>query len=168
MTMKRIAYLLDRGVFKDWLTDKGVDAELRKFALFEVIVIYDHSFAVKLGAHLGGAIQVFGTKRHHDKWLRNTENYAIMGCFAMSELGHGSNVRAIETVTTYDSNTGEFVISTPCESAQKYWIGAAANRFAAFMAPLTWGRVTIAVSAVYSSQISIAIAIRYSLTRPIA
>lgn len=40
----------------------------------------------------GGAIQFFGTKRHHDKWLRETENYAIKGCFAMSELGHGSNV----------------------------------------------------------------------------
>jgi acyl-CoA oxidase len=40
----------------------------------------------------GGAIQFFGTKRHHDKWLRDTENYAIKGCFAMTELGHGSNV----------------------------------------------------------------------------
>lgn len=259
MTMKRIAYLLDRGVFKGWLTDKGVDAELRKFAFFEVIGIFDHSLAVKLGVHFflwGGAIQFFGTKRHHDKWLSDTENYAIKGCFAMSELGHGSNVRGIETVTTYDSSTGEFVINTPCESAQKYWIGGAANhathtivfsqlsisgnnqgvhaliaqirdengnvcpgvriadcghkiglngvdngriwfdnvriprenllnsvadvspdgkylsaindpdqRFAAFMAPLTSGRVTIAVSSIYSSQISLAIAIRYSLTR---
>ncbi|CAN6572956.1 unnamed protein product [Malus baccata var. baccata] len=195
----------------------------------------------------GGAIQVLGTKRHHGKWLRDTENYAIMGCFAMSEFEYWS---------------------TPCESAKKYWIGGAAIhathtivfsqlsissisgnnqgvhaliaqirdengnvcpgvriadcghkiglngvdngriwfdnvrilrenllnsvadvspdgkylsatfgtwdgtersgtrrsvprlRFAAFMAPLTWGRVTIAVSA-----ISLAIAIRYSLTR---
>ncbi|BFG25096.1 hypothetical protein CerSpe_113690 [Prunus speciosa] len=206
MTMKRIAYLLDRGVFEGWLTEKGVEAELRKLALHEVIGIYDHSLAVKLGVHFflwGGAIQFFGTKRHHDKWLRDTENYTIKGCFAMSELGHGSNVRGIETVTTYDSNTGEFVINTPCESAQKYWIGGAANkcvfrfdnvriprenllnsvadvspdgqylsaikdpdqRFAAFLAPLTSGRVTIAVGAIYSSQISLAIAIRYSLTR---
>lgn len=40
----------------------------------------------------GGAVQFFGTKRHHDKWLRDTENYVVKGCFAMSELGHGSNV----------------------------------------------------------------------------
>ncbi|KAK9284343.1 hypothetical protein L1049_023514 [Liquidambar formosana] len=259
MTMKRIAYLLDRGVFDGWLTGKGAEAEMRKFALHEVIGMYDHSLAVKLGVHYylwGGAIQFFGTKRHHDKWLRDTEAYMIKGCFAMSELGHGSNVRGIETVTTYDANTGEFVINTPCESAQKYWIGGAANhathtivfsqlningnkqgvhafiaqirdadgnicpnirvadcghkiglngvdngriwfdnvriprenllnsvadvlpdgqylsaikdpdqRFAAFLAPLTSGRVTIAVSAVYSSKISLAIAIRYSLTR---
>lgn len=36
-------------------------------------------------------------------------------------------VRGIETVTRYDSRTEQFVINTPCESAQKYWIGGAAN-----------------------------------------
>jgi acyl-CoA oxidase len=36
-------------------------------------------------------------------------------------------VRGIETLTTYDSSTQEFVIDTPCESAQKYWIGGAAK-----------------------------------------
>nr|GMD91502.1 acyl-coenzyme A oxidase 3, peroxisomal-like [Ipomoea batatas] len=25
----------------------------------------------------GGAIQFLGTKRHHDEWLRDTENYAV-------------------------------------------------------------------------------------------
>eukprot|EP00262_Sarcandra_glabra_P004235 TRINITY_DN1519_c2_g1_i1.p1 TRINITY_DN1519_c2_g1~~TRINITY_DN1519_c2_g1_i1.p1 ORF type:complete len:698 (-),score=89.13 TRINITY_DN1519_c2_g1_i1:354-2447(-) len=261
MTMKRVYYLLSRGVFEGWMTGRRGDeeAEMKKFALFECLGIYDHSLAVKLGVHFflwGGAIQFFGTKRHHDKWLKDTEIYSVKGCFAMSELGHGSNVRGIETITTYDSNTGEFVINTPCESAQKYWIGGAANhathtivfsqlhingsnqgvhafiaqirdaegticpniriadcghkiglngvdngriwfdnvrvprenllnsvadvspdgqylsaikdpdqRFAAFLAPLTSGRVTIAVSAIYSSKISLAIAVRYSLTR---
>ncbi|KAM3191808.1 hypothetical protein ACQJBY_069194 [Aegilops geniculata] len=85
-------------------------------------------FTFFLCVHLrGGAVKFLGTKRHHDKWLLDTENYVIKGCFAMTELGHGSNVRGIETVATYDSKTGEFVINTPCESAQKYWIGGAAN-----------------------------------------
>ncbi|XP_044466814.1 acyl-coenzyme A oxidase 3, peroxisomal [Mangifera indica] len=130
ITMKRIAYLLERGVFQGWLTANGIESELTKLAFLEVINMFDHSLAIKIGVHLflwGGAIQFFGTKRHHDKWLRDTENYAVKGCFSMTELGHGSNVRGIETVTTYDSNTGEFVINTPCESAQKYWIGGAAN-----------------------------------------
>ncbi|CAI8617401.1 unnamed protein product [Vicia faba] len=259
MTMKRIAYLLDLGVFRGWLTGDGPQEELRKLALHEVIGMYDHSLGVKLGVHIflwGGAVKFLGTKRHHDKWLRATENYELKGCFAMSELGHGSNVRGIETITTYDPNTGEFVINTPCESAQKYWIGGAANhathtivfsqlningsnqgvhafiaqirdsdgnicpniriaecghkiglngvdngriwfdnvriprenllnsvadvspsgeylsaiknadqRFGAFLAPLTSGRVNIAASSVYISKISLAIAIRYALTR---
>lgn len=51
MTMKRIAYLLDRGVFRGWLTGEGPQDELRKLALHEVIGMYDHSLAVKLGVH---------------------------------------------------------------------------------------------------------------------
>ena len=51
MTMKRIQYLLDCGVFQGWLTDSGPEAEMRKFALHEVIGMYDHSLAVKLGVH---------------------------------------------------------------------------------------------------------------------
>jgi acyl-CoA oxidase len=52
MTMKRIAYLLDRGVFRGWLTGDGPQEELRKLALHEVIGMYDHSLAVKLGVHI--------------------------------------------------------------------------------------------------------------------
>ncbi|XP_071739527.1 acyl-coenzyme A oxidase 3, peroxisomal-like [Rutidosis leptorrhynchoides] len=36
-------------------------------------------------------------------------------------------VQGIETVTKYDTNAQEFIINTPCESAQKYWIGGVAN-----------------------------------------
>ncbi|PQP97883.1 Acyl-coenzyme A oxidase 3 peroxisomal [Prunus yedoensis var. nudiflora] len=180
MTMKRIAYLLDRGVFEGWLTEKGVEAELRKLALHEVIGIYDHSLAVKLAVHFfsGGSIQFFGTKRHHDKWLRDTENYAINGCFAMSELGMGImyvEVRGIETVTNYDSTTGELsliLLVNQLRMADVFSDGQYLSaikdpdqRFAAFLAPLTSSRVSIAVGAIYSSQISLAIAIRYSLTR---
>ncbi|KAF3607300.1 hypothetical protein DY000_02044567 [Brassica cretica] len=130
ITMKRIWYLLEKGVYRGWLTDSGPEAELKKLALLEVCGIYDHSLSIKLGVHFflwGNAVKFFGTKRHHEKWLKNTEDYVVKGCFAMTELGHGSNVRGIETVTTYDPRTGEFVINTPCESAQKYWIGGAAK-----------------------------------------
>ena len=41
----------------------------------------------------------------------------------MTELGHGSNVRENEITTTYNPSTQGFIITTPCESAQKYWIG---------------------------------------------
>lgn len=51
ITMKRIAYLLDRGVFNGWLTEQGSQIELTKFALQEVLAIFDHSLAIKVGVH---------------------------------------------------------------------------------------------------------------------
>lgn len=52
MTMKRIEYLFDRGVFRGWVTGDGPREELRKLALHEVIGMYDHSLAIMLGVFL--------------------------------------------------------------------------------------------------------------------
>lgn len=51
ITMKRIQYLLDHGVFDGWLTGEGFEVEMRKLALLEVIEIFDHSLAIKIGVH---------------------------------------------------------------------------------------------------------------------
>lgn len=51
MTLRRIEYLLGRGVFEGWLTGKGPEAEFRKLAFLEVLGIFDHSLAIKLGVH---------------------------------------------------------------------------------------------------------------------
>lgn len=47
----------------------------------------------------------------------------ILGCYAQTEMGHGSNVAGIETTATYDQNTDEFVIHTPNIRATKFWPG---------------------------------------------
>ena len=46
-----------------------------------------------------------------------------MGCYAQTELGHGSNVTGLETTATFDESSDEFVIHTPTISATKYWPG---------------------------------------------
>lgn len=50
-----------------------------------------------------------------------------LGCFALTELGHGSNVRGIQTTAHYDKETEEFVINSPTDLAMKFWIGGAAK-----------------------------------------
>lgn len=51
MTMKRIGYLLSRGVFEGWLTKRDPESELRKLAFLECVGSYDHSLAIKIGVH---------------------------------------------------------------------------------------------------------------------
>lgn len=51
----------------------------------------------------------------------------VIGCFGMTELGHGSNVAGVETTASFDSASDEFVVHTPTLTASKWWIGGAAE-----------------------------------------
>src|SRR6478735_3048412 len=79
------------------------------------------------GGDIGGSILQLGTKRHHDAYLQDLVTGKLMGCFAMTETGHGSNVQALGTVATYDVATQEFVIKTHGDQARKDYIGNAAK-----------------------------------------
>jgi acyl-CoA oxidase len=99
---------------------------------------------VKVGVQFGlfgGAILQLGTQRHHDALLRDLVSGRLMGCFAMTETGHGSNVQALGTVATYDAATREFVVTTTTEDARKDYIGNAARhgRLAVVFAQLETG-----------------------------
>ena len=108
---------------------------------FETLAFGDLSLMVKAGVQFGlfaGAILHLGTTRHHDDYLADAINGRLLGCFAMTETGHGSNVQALGTTATYDATTGEFVIHTPHAAARKDYIGNAARhgRMAAVFAQL--------------------------------
>jgi acyl-CoA oxidase len=99
-------------------------------AAFETLAFGDLSLLVKVGVQFGlfgGAILQLGTKAHHDAYLSDLITGKVMGCFAMTETGHGSNVQALGTVATYDSATEEFVITTPDDASRKDYIGNAAR-----------------------------------------
>jgi acyl-CoA oxidase len=48
----------------------------------------------------------------------------ILGCYLQTELGHGTNVTALETTATYYPETRQFEIHTPTPTSRKWWIGA--------------------------------------------
>ncbi|QMU97060.1 acyl-CoA dehydrogenase [Microbacterium esteraromaticum] len=96
---------------------------------FEELVVADPSLQIKSGVQwglFGSAILQLGTEQHHEKWLPGVMDLSIPGAFAMTEIGHGSDVAAVGTTATYDPETEEFVINTPFRAATKEYLGNAA------------------------------------------
>ena len=68
-------------------------------------------------------ISALASKEQFEFWIPKIKNLDIIGCYAQTELGHGSNVRGLETTATYDTKTHEFVINSPTVSSSKFWPG---------------------------------------------
>jgi acyl-CoA oxidase len=96
--------------------------------VFQTIASHDLNLAVKFGVQFGlygGAILGLGTKKHHDKYLEDTGKAITLGCFAMTETGHGSNVKDLETTATYNHAEKNITINSPTKTAGKEYIGNA-------------------------------------------
>ncbi|MEM7416920.1 MAG: acyl-CoA dehydrogenase [Gemmatimonadota bacterium] len=98
-------------------------------AAFETLALGDLSVLVKFGVQFGlfgGSVAQLGTDHHHETYLSDIGSLALPGSYAMTETGHGSNVRDLETTATYDETTHELVVHSPNEASGKDWIGNAA------------------------------------------
>src|SRR5690242_19966020 len=96
----------------------------------EMLAMSDLSLMVKAGVQwglFGGAIENLGTERHHEAYVPRIINLDLLGCFAMTETGHGSDVQSLQPTATYDPSTQEFVIDSPTPTARKDYIGGAAE-----------------------------------------
>jgi len=97
-------------------------------AVFEMLGYFDLSLTVKFGVQFGlfgGSVLWLGTKRHHEKYLQKIGTLELPGCFAMTETGHGSNVRNLETTGIYEPENESFIVHSPNEAAGKEFIGNA-------------------------------------------
>ncbi|MFB7723483.1 MULTISPECIES: acyl-CoA dehydrogenase [unclassified Nocardia] len=112
----------------------------------EMLAYTDLSLWVKCGVQwglFGGAVDNLGTERHQ-QYIEKLLPLELLGCFAMTETGHGSDVANLETTATYDPATQEFVVHSPTPSSRKDYIGGAAEhaRMAAVFAQLVTGGET--------------------------
>jgi len=106
----------------------GYEKEGDHIVVFEMLGYGDLSLAIKFGVQFGlfgGAVYMLGTEKHHKKYVEAMHRAELLGCFAMTETGHGSNVKGLQTTATYDHDTQEIVIHSPNVAAGKEYIGNA-------------------------------------------
>lgn len=83
---------------------------------------------IEAGANMHGVtvttVREQASEEQQKSWLPRILNYDIIGCYAQTELGHGSNVRGLETVAKWDPVAKEFEIHSPTLTASKWWNGS--------------------------------------------
>ncbi|MCB0490460.1 MAG: acyl-CoA dehydrogenase family protein, partial [Cyclobacteriaceae bacterium] len=107
----------------------GSDDMKKYFSIMETLSYHDLSMVIKFGVQFGlwgMSVYFLGTEKHHKKYLKDIGTLELPGCFAMTETGHGSNVKGILTTATYSHQDRSFTIHTPNEMARKEYIGNAA------------------------------------------
>ncbi|GFZ79999.1 acyl-CoA dehydrogenase family protein [Nesterenkonia alkaliphila] len=130
-TLKQAHALVEaNAVHRAFPEEFGGDADHgANIAAFEELVTADPSLQIKAGVQwglFGAAVMHLGSHEHQKKWLPGIMDLSVPGAYAMTEIGHGSDVASLGTTATYDAATDEFIIHTPFEAATKRFLGNAA------------------------------------------
>jgi acyl-CoA oxidase len=99
------------------IDDKRAWAQLKECAAFDdPTTLHELMFVPN--------IQALFTSEQQKEWIPRCNDWRIIGCYAQTEVGHGSNVRGIETTASYLQESDEFLLDSPTLSSTKFWPGS--------------------------------------------
>lgn len=124
IVMKQLLYLYPK-FYKQFDFTSGIQRAAFGICLSDL----DQSLSTRYMVHAIlylETIEFLGSEKHQYLVKRGLD-LQDYGCFAMTEIGHGSNVAGVETTATYDPSSKGFIINSPTPNSTKFWIGALAN-----------------------------------------
>lgn len=92
----------------------------------EALFMFNSSLAIKKSltfGMFGNTIRTSG-RPHLYHLVEDNEKAKIGGCFALTEVAHGSNAKGMRTTATYDPATKQFIIHSADFEAAKFWVGS--------------------------------------------
>lgn len=66
-----------------------------------------------------------GNNEQVEQWAEPAMSHQHLGCYLQTELGHGTNVQALETIAEYNEKTDCFDLHSPTLTSTKWWAGGA-------------------------------------------
>uniref|UniRef100_A0A0K0EQU0 Acyl-coenzyme A oxidase n=1 Tax=Strongyloides stercoralis TaxID=6248 RepID=A0A0K0EQU0_STRER len=63
------------------------------------------------------------SQEQQEYWLNLVMEKKIIGTYAQTEMGHGTNLRKLETTAIYDKESDSFIINSPTITSTKWWPG---------------------------------------------
>ncbi|KAF7197138.1 Peroxisomal acyl-coenzyme A oxidase 1 [Pseudocercospora fuligena] len=103
-----------------WADDYGWDSEDQNMSAY---LCDDVSPYMVHSAMFETTVKEQGNDEQRKHWLPKIQAWEAIGCYAQTELGHGSNVRGIECRATYDPKSQSFILHSPYLTSSKWWNG---------------------------------------------
>lgn len=95
-------------------------------SFFDALYSFDNATGLRFGVDFDlylRSLLNFGTNKHLI-FIKKLFNMTELGCFALGELAHGSNIRDIKTTANFIQETDEFILNSRSELGYKFWIGS--------------------------------------------